>query len=266
MGSVFFFASKVVWCLISPDALLGLGFVWGWLLLLRKRIRAATWVLSCELLVIVMIGLWPVGEWVFCPLEQRFETNPPLPEKVHGVVVLGGAEDPVLSAIWQQPEMHESAERLLAFLHMARRFPEARLVFTGGSGSLDEQSLKGADCVAQLFEQQGLDMSRVVFERMSRNTYENVILTQKLVEPAKGENWLLITSAGHMPRAVGIFRQANWSVIPWPVDHLSQAGHLFRVHWDPLGHLNGLKLGMKEWVGLLAYYATGKTNAVFPEL
>ena len=107
-------------------------------------------------------------------------------------------------------------------------------------------------------------MSRVVFERESRNTYENAILTQKLVRPEEGENWLVITTAWHMPRTMGIFRQAGWSVIPWPVDHWSQPGRLWRVQWDPARHLHQLKTGVKEWVGLLAYYVTGKTNAVFP--
>jgi len=264
MGSSFFWVSKLVWCLISPDALLGLGLVLVWGLLLRKRTRAAAWVLGCELLILAVIGLWPVGEWVFFPLEQRFETNPALPEKVHGVIVLGGAEDAILSSLWKQPETHEGAERLLAFLHMARRFPEATLVFTGGSGSMVDQGFSGADCVAKLFEQQGLDSSRVVFERKSRNTYENVILTKKRVEPKENENWLVITSASHMPRAVGIFNKSDWPVIPWPVDHSSQPGRLGRIQWNPVRHLRNLKIASKEWVGLLAYYVTGKTDVVFP--
>ena len=148
MGSLFFWASKLIWCLISPDVFLGLGLVLVWLLLLRKRTRAAAWVLGCELLVMVVIGFWPVGEWVFYPLEQRFETNPELPDTVHGVIVLGGAEDAVMSAIWKQPEVGAAAERILAFMSMARRFPEAELVFTGGSGSLVDQGSNGEYCVS----------------------------------------------------------------------------------------------------------------------
>lgn len=264
MGSVFFWASKLVWCLISPDVLLGLGLVLAWLLLVRKRTRAAAWVLGGELLILVVIGLWPVGEWVFHPLEQRFETNPKLPDTVHGVIVLGGGEDAVRSAIWKQPQVGPAAERMLTFMSMARRFPEAKLVYTGGTGSMVDQEYKGADCVKQLFEQQGLDASRVVIERESRNTVENVILTQKMVEPKEDENWVVITTAWHMPRAMGIFQKAGWPVIPWPVDHWSQPGRLARIQWDPVGHLDDLKIATKEWVGLLAYYATGKTSAVFP--
>ena len=264
MGSLFFWVSKLAWCLISPDVVLGLGLVWAWLLLVRKRTRAAAWILGCELLVLTIIGLWPVGEWAFHPLEQRFETNPKLPDTVHGVIVLGGAEDAVGSNIWNQPEVGEAAERLLAFMSMARRFPDCKLVFTGGSGSMRDQGLTGADCVKLLFKQQGLDSSRLIVERESRNTAENVILTQKMVKPKEDENWVLITTAWHMPRAMGIFQKAGWSVIPWPVDHWSQTGRLARIQWDPVGHLNDLKIVTKEWVGLLAYYVTGKTSAVFP--
>jgi uncharacterized SAM-binding protein YcdF (DUF218 family) len=265
MGSLFFWASKLIWCLISPDVLLGLGLVWVLGLLWRKRTRAATWVLGCELLVLGVIGLWPVGEWAFYPLEQRFETNPELPDEVHGVIVLGGAEDAVMSAIWKQPEVGAAAERVLAFMAMARRFPEAKLVFTGGTGSLVDQGTSGADCVAQLFQQQGLDVSRLMFERESRNTFENAVLTKEMVEPGENEHWLVITTAWHMPRTMGIFRKAGWPVIPWPVDHWSQPGRLWRVQWDPAGHLCDLKTATKEWVGLLAYYVTGKTSALFPK-
>ncbi len=264
MGSLFFWASKLIWCLISPDVLLGLGLAWVWALLWRKRTRAAARVLGCELLVMVVIGVWPVGEWVFYPLERRFETNPELPAEVHGVIVLSGSEDAVTSSLWKQPEVGEAAERMLAFMAMARRFPEAKLVYTGGTGSMVDQAFKGADCARQLLEQQGLDVDRVVFERESRNTFENAVFTREMMKPGENENWLVITTAWHMPRTMGIFRQAGWSVIPWPVDHWSQPGRLCRVQWDPAGHLYDLKIAVKEWVGLLAYYVTGKTSEMLP--
>lgn len=118
--------------------------------------------------------------------------------------------------------------------------------------------IKGADIARRFFAQQGLDIGRISFERESRNTYENVILSQKLVQPQEDEKWVLITTGWHMPRARGIFCKNRWEVIPYPVDHYSQRGNLVRVELDLSGHLNNLVTGVKEWTGILAYSLSGK--------
>ena len=60
-------------------------------------------------------------------------------------------------------------------------------------------------------------------ERRSRNTQENAEFSKALVAPKEGERWLLVTSAFHMPRSVGLFRKAGFAVEPYPVD--------WRVSW-----------------------------------
>lgn len=147
---------------------------------------------------------------------------------------------------------------------MARQYPKAKLIFTGGTGSLTNQKYKGADVAKKLFQQQGFDTARISFERQSRNTYENVIYSKELVKPIKNENWILITTGWHMPRSVGIFCKANWSVIPYPVDHQTNKGDLFRIDFDLADNLKTLKTAIKEYMGLFAYYFSGKTTSLFP--
>jgi uncharacterized SAM-binding protein YcdF (DUF218 family) len=137
-------------------------------------------------------------------------------------------------------------------------------VFTGGTGSLDKQEYKATDIARILFQQQGLDIDRVVFERESRNTYENALLTRQLIQPQEGQTWLLITTAWHMPRSVGIFCKQQWPVIPFPVDHVSTPSNLMPVRLLFAENLRGLNIAIKEWVGLFAYYLTGKTTALLP--
>lgn len=264
MGSLFFWASKLVWAVLSPATLVLLMLAVAWVLLWRGASRWARRLLGLVVLVLAGVGVFPVGEWVLFPLERRFPSNPVLPAQVQGIIVLGGGEDAARSAIWNQVEMGDCAERVLAFLSLARRYPEARLVFAGGSGSLTDQGHKGADVMRRLCGEQGLDLARMTFERLSRNTYENVLYSRALVQPRPGENWVLVTSAWHMPRSVGVFRKVGWLVIPYPVDHWTSPGHLLRMDLDLASHLRDLNVGTKEWMGLLAYAITGKTTAFLP--
>lgn len=264
MDTLFFWLSKLVWLLIAPDSILYLLLVASAIFLyLGKQKLAKVFLFVCTGLATV-IAFIPVGDWLLYPLESRFEPVQSLPEKVDGIIVLSGSESTLLSNAWGQVEVNEAAERNLAFMQLARQYPDARLVFSGGTGSLLHQEFKGADIASKLYQQQGLDTSNIVFERTSRNTYENAMNSKKLVNPTKDETWILITTSWHMPRSTGIFCQQDWSVIPYPVDHSTFKGSLFRINFNLAGNLRGLNTGMREWIGLFAYYFTGKTDSLFP--
>ncbi len=251
--------------MIGPENLFLFLLLITWILLWRGAYRPAKLLLGFVIIVLMVVALFPIGEWLLYPLETRFPVNPALPEKIDGIIVLSGSEDAILSSLWNQVELGDGAERDIAFLELARRYPSAKLVFTGGSGSLMHQEYKAADVAHRLFDKLGLDLSRVTFERNSRNTFENAVLSKELVRPNPGQKWILITSAWHMPRSVGIFCKAGWPVIPYPVDHWTMPGKLLRIEVELSGHLRGLAAGVKEWVGLIAYYFSGKTTALFPD-
>jgi len=145
---------------------------------------------------------------------------------------------------------------------LARRYPEARLVFTGGSGYVFTGELRETDVVRHVLDGLGFDVSRIAFERESRNTFENAAFSRRLVNPQAGETWILITSAAHMPRSVGIFRRAGWPVLAYPVDYRST----HELTWSPdlLSGLDALNESLREWVGLIAYRLMDRTNALFP--
>ena len=110
-----------------------------------------------------------------------------------------------------------------------------------------------------------MDVGRVIFERESRNTYENVVNSKAMVHPAPGEVWLLVTSAFHMPRAVGIFRAQDWPVVAYPVDYQTGAGPDDPAYSaDFLQNLGQSSLALKEWIGLLANQWLGHSDALFP--
>jgi uncharacterized SAM-binding protein YcdF (DUF218 family) len=264
IDSIFYFASKLLWLLISPDSLLVVGLCLLTVLIWLKAHNLARWLATTMTVACLLLAILPIGEWVLYPLESRFMPVQQPGDRVDGIIVLGGVASLRQSSQWHQTELSSNAERYIAFGNLARQYPLARLVFTGGAGAMDEQAFKEADLARVYFDDSGLDVDRIIFERESRNTIENATLTKALVAPQSGENWLLITSAYHMPRAVGIFCQLGWPVTPYPVDHNTNPNYLFRLEWDFGTHLNQLVMGTHEWTGLLAYRITGKTSSLFP--
>lgn len=264
MDTVFFIASKIVWALISPDSLIVILGVSAWVAALLKWQRISRSLLASCALLLLLIGFFPVGEWLIAPLENRFTSNAALPSEVEGIVVLGGAISPRLSNIWQQPELGGGADRLTNFLYLARLYPNAQLVFTGGSGSVTEQEFKEAEMARILFDQLGMAERAIIYESESRNTSENASNSKELVTPSDDEDWLLITSAFHMPRSVGVFCQEGWKVHAYPVDHYSHTGDLARFGLSFGDNLNTLRIATREWIGLLAYRLSGRTDRLLP--
>lgn len=264
MDTLFFWISKLVWALISPDSLLLLLWLGGFALLLGGALHYAKVVLGCATGFALVVAFVPLGEWLITPLESRFTPLASLPEKVDGIIVLGGAVEALRSESWQQTQSNQAAERLWSFTALARHYPDAQLLFSGGSGALTQQTLKEANWVPGLLEEAGLGARAVTLEAQSRNTYENVLYSKALAAPQPQQRWLLITSAAHMPRAVGIFCAQQWSVLPYPVDYRSDRQRLWRVELRFAEHLQELRDASREWIGLLAYFVSGKTASLLP--
>jgi uncharacterized SAM-binding protein YcdF (DUF218 family) len=265
MDSVFFYLSKFVWLLLAPASWLLFLVSAAWLALQFGKPKLGRRLLASAAFILLCLSVLPVGEWFIAPLENRIPSAASLPADVTGIIVLSGALDPVLSASWGQAETGGAAERLMAFAALAQVYPQAQLVFTGGSGSVKTQQYGAADYVGQLFTQLGIGSSRILYEGAARNTYENVVNSKTLVQPSAGETWVLVTSAFHMPRSVGIFCQQGWDVIPYSVDHYSVRGQPFRFEVDLAKQLDMLDVALHEWLGLLAYHLSGKTHQLFPQ-
>jgi uncharacterized SAM-binding protein YcdF (DUF218 family) len=134
-------------------------------------------------------------------------------------------------------------------------------VFSGGVGQIPE-----AELAQRLFENVGVPAGRLITEDRSRNTDENAKFTKAIADPKPDERWLLVTSAHHMPRAIGAFRRAGFPVEAYPVDWRTRGPEdlvrPFRTASD------GLKLtdtAAHEWVGLFVYWLTGRSSELFPE-
>ena len=264
MEDSFFYLSKILWIALSPDGLFVILLTLCLVLLLGRRVRIATILLSMLTIGVLLLSLFPLGDWLLYPLERRFQHNPELPVRVDGIVVLGGSVMPAHSVEWQQLETNHSHERLSSFIQLAQRYPEARLVFSGGNASLDRSKPTEAQVVESYFVAAGIPAERLIIDSKARNTAENAIYSKQEAKPERGEHWLLITSAYHMPRAIGVFCRQDWQVIPYPVDHQVVSAQRFRPGFALLLHAYNLNMAAHEWLGLLAYYLSGKTHQLLP--
>ena len=124
--------------------------------------------------------------------------------------------------------------------------------------------MKEADYAPDVFALFSVDANRILYEDQSRNTAENARLSRELAIPQDGENWVLITSAFHMPRSVGAFRKAGWKIIAYPVDFGTTGTQGVTPTFDFRGGLGRLSRALHECLGLLFYWLTDRTDSLFP--
>ena len=241
-------------------ALLLLGFV---LRLLRFR-RTGWLVLHVVALGAIAVALLPVSQWVARPLEDRFPRGE-WPACVDGIVVISSAEQPTISQARNTPVYFQNEGAIVAAVELSRRYPSARLAFTGGSGSVSGSGLPASGVARGTFVQLGLDPNRILFEERSRNTWENLLFTKQMVEPRPGETWLLVAAAMHMPRSMGIAQHLGWPRRAWSTDYRTLGEGRQAIHRLKFSRsLLELDDAVHEWVGLAGYRATGKIDSLFP--
>lgn len=261
-----FAVAKIFWFFLNPANVLLILVVAGAFMLWSDRWRrlGGRMIGFCAVFV-VLLAVLPLEKILLEPLENRFPIERSLPSKIDGIITLGGAVNQFVTAGRNQPQITGAGERLTAFIELSRRYHAARLVYAGGTGSISRQDLKEETVARKLFIRLGLDNRRVFFESRSRNTFEGAVATFNHLKPSTGEKWVLITSASHMPRAVGAFRRAGWTVIPYPVDFRTTGkGSWLDFDLNLLSGLNLLDAALHEWVGLLAYRIMDRTSSLFP--
>jgi uncharacterized SAM-binding protein YcdF (DUF218 family) len=252
-----FLASKLLTFAIEPLFWVLILLACG-LLLLRLRPRLGRGLAWTALLVLIA-SFWTSGSEVLVrELESRYPPSATIDmHQQVGVVVLGGAlSSPELWAAHHQVGLNKQAERMTEAVALLRQYPHLQLLFTGGIAKVSGTGATEAERAKVFFDAMGVDPSRVVYEASSRNTYENALYSATLPGVDKRQPWLLLTSAFHMPRAMGVFDRAGWHVTPWPVDYRTtphDSWFDFSLQYGPALW----SLALHEWLGIWAYKAAG---------
>jgi len=262
---LFFVISKTLGIMLLPtNFMIGLGLI-GVMLLATRWLRLGRRLMIVSLALLAICAWSPLGKLLLYPLETRFPAWDASKGAPDGIIVLGGPIDADLSVAHGTAVLSAAGDRIVATAALAHRYPRTRVLYTGGSANLLSNDAKEADFAADLFENLGIARSRLVMERSSRNTLENAEFSKALVNPKPGERWLMVTSAFHMPRAVGLFRKAGFSVEAYPVDwKLGRGAELFTFFNLAGDGLSRTDTAVREWMGLFAYWAAGKTDGWLP--
>jgi uncharacterized SAM-binding protein YcdF (DUF218 family) len=262
---MFFVLTKVLGFFALPSNLLISIGIAGVVLLCTRLRRLASWLVVTSLVLIAIAGLSPLGNILILPLEQRFPPWDASRGPPDGIVVLGGAITPDISEARGAVALNEAATRITAAAELARRYPNARIVYSGGSNALMFDRVVEAPFAVRELEALGVAGDRITAEEQSRNTIENAVFSRLVAQPKPGERWLLVTSAFHMPRAVAAFRAAGFPVEAYPVDWRTRGPVDAATLFGSLSRgLSQSDTAIHEWAGLLAYRLTGKTAELFP--
>jgi uncharacterized SAM-binding protein YcdF (DUF218 family) len=254
---------KIVASLASPSNLVLVLGVVGLVLLFTRFSHFGRRLLIIGYLIFVIIGITPLAHVLILPLEERFPSWDASRGTPSGIIVLGGAIDAELSALRGEVSLSDAAERLTSIAELARRYPTAKIVFSGGS---ERSTPSEADLAIKLFESFGVLPERLLYEDRSLNTFENALFSKLLINPNPSERWLLVTSAAHMSRAIGAFRKVGFQVEAYPVDWRTGGyKELLSFFGSPLARLNLCDVAIHEWLGLFVYWLNGQSSALFPE-
>src|SRR6516164_2668116 len=238
-----FIFGKLVWALLQPGNLLLLCLLAGVFLLLRGR-RRGELPIVLSAIGFLLLAVAPIGPAM--------------------ILVLGGAVDPRLSLSYGETVFNGSVARVLAGVALARHHPEAKLALVGGEGELFPVGLAESRATTGFVLEEGIPAARIIIEDRSRSTHENAVFAKELIRPGTGQNWVLVTSAFHMPRAVAVFRAVDWPVIPYPVDFKVDPRTGLRANFNLLDGLDTSTIAGKEWAGLVGYRLRGWTEDLFP--
>lgn len=260
-----FLVSKLFWMFAQPLSLAFLAILIAVVALLAGLRR---WGLALSALggAILFVTLYTTtGSFVLQGLEARFPKPAADPQTLSCMIVLGGAFETEVTTTRGGIEMNQAADRFIEVLRLARRFPQSAILVSGGDGSLSGAYEGDAVASERFFETFDIPADRLVRETQSRTTSENVAKSQTILAQRGLQNCLLITSAFHMPRAVGLFRAAGIPVTPWPTDFRTSGKVKFGLDFtQPTLNAQQTATAVREWIGLAAYLLTGRMATLYP--
>jgi uncharacterized SAM-binding protein YcdF (DUF218 family) len=260
-----FIFSKLVWILGQP---LSLAFIFCALGLLASIFRwritsVATMAVSTAILFIALFT--SMGAYLVQGLEDRFPHPQGDPSDLKCMIVLGGGFDTDVDTYRGGYNVGDAGDRFIEAMRLALKYPHSRILVSGGAGSISGDLLGDAVISQRMFSAFGIGKDRIIGDKESRTTFENTVNTKELLDSNDMSNCFLITSGFHMPRAVGIFRRFGIEVVPWVVDYRATGREHLRLDFtQPLVNAQHLSTAVREWVGMVGYYAVGRTSALYP--
>ena len=247
-----FYFSKFLWFFFNPFNLFIYTLFLSFILYKLKFNFISQILYFLSIFIFVVTAVLPTGSYLNYLLELNYVNLKLETREIDGILILAGASNPHLTKVHNQINVNDSAERLVESIHLINSFPEAKIIFSGGLGHSD---------VAKLFyKNMGVDINKIIFEDKSRNTYENILFSKKIINPKENQKWIIVTSAFHLKRSLAISKKLNWKFIPYPVDFRKSKKFKWKLSqsFNFLRNINEFKSSSHEWVGLISYKLLGR--------
>jgi len=258
-----FYFSKILWLIFNPFNVFIFNIFLTIILFYSGFKKLSKYIFLINFIFILLISFFPIGNYLIHKIEKEYHSFKIVPAHVDGILILGGATNPLMFKEYGQTSLNGSAERLVESVEIIKKFKKAKVIFSGGSGVLNRPDLGHSQAAKYFYEKIGLDTNRIIFEDNSRNTYENILFSKKIANPKFNEKWILITSASHMKRALLIAENQNWNITPYAVDFKTIKKFNTKLNFQLLSNLNLFNEASHEWLGLISYYLMGRTSKIF---
>ena len=258
-----FFLSKIIWYILNPFNLILLLFAIGIIFNLYKLKTISKVFFLFSLFLFLISTLLPTGYYLTYLLEKDFHNSTFIPDDIDGVLIFSGATNPYLTKEYGQVSLNDSAERLFEAKIVLEKKNNLKIIFSGGSGYINSQNNRDYTSAKKFFVNMGIDVSRIIFEKKSRNTFENIIYSKKIANPLDNEKWLVITSASHLKRVLNVSEKIKWNLIPYATDFNYKKNYQFELSINFFNNLFEFQKASHEWVGLIAYYFLDRTNRIY---
>lgn len=253
---MFFYLSKLLAFFFSPIVWIFGLLLYSLITKIETRARRLRW--TSILLLFICSNSFFVDEcyrfWE--PVTPDYDL---MTTKYEGAIVLGGIGG--IDLRLKKINFGYSGDRLFQTLPLLKNGRIKKIIFTGGSGSIEFPEKREGTFVKKYLNSIGIADSNLIIENDSKNTYENAVFTKKILDSLKIDgNFLLITSAYHMPRAMAVFKKAGYkNITPYLVNKVSgirrfTPDHLLIPNADALFSLQFL---IHEWIGYVTYKIKG---------
>jgi len=201
----------------------------------------------------LFFGIYSLPYFLLNKLEDYIKVSKISYSQLTGVIVLGGGVGKgLVPKERNEASLHEAAERLTKAIEIYKKNPRIIILFSGFSGSLKPEGWNESDTARKFFIDQGVREENLIFENQSRNTFENVKFSIKIIEDKKG-NWGLITSASHMARSFLVFKKNGLILEPISVDYKTGNSKVFWLDFNFYGAINLWNVLLHEIIGI-SYY------------
>ena len=256
---MFFILSKIFNFFLDPFNLLVISLVIFLLISARakkNKLRGTYWFV----LFLSLLLYKPIPEFLVKNLEDKFSYREETFLESKGLIVLGGSIDSGKIAKERNDiSLGPSAERVIKGLQFLQQHPQGTVIFTGFSGKLFHEGLSEAEITEKLIKALKIDSKKILFEKRSRNTFENALYTGEIIDELKIKRWGIVTSANHMKRAIATFEKQHPKIVfeAIPVDFQTANS----VYWGPgslQDSINLWRIYIHETVGYWVYKLTRK--------